>query len=322
MADETSTPTQFSGPPPSEQGPSFRDRGFDSVRLAVGATIILFGVLLLLGRTMQLDWIDRTGWWPLLAIVYGVARMVSGQGYRFSHGLAFALLGVWGLLNNFNVLRYEDSWPLVFVIVGGSLVVGAFTTGWTATAATPAVSTAATYDLTTREGRRAARAARRMRYDSSGFGFVWILIVWGAIFGMVQGNFRGPRQRDSRYESAGMIRRSVVMSQARTIHEGAPFEGADLTAVMGENDLDLTRATIPPGQEPVINVHVVMGQVNLRVPSDWIVEQRLTPVMGDAQDFRRSRTPADTDVTTSGDAGPKHVIIRGGVVMGEFAIRN
>jgi hypothetical protein len=311
MAD-TQALSAMSGPPTPEPPSS----GFDSGRLAIGVAIILFGVLLLVGRTMQLDWLERGGWWPFLVIAYGVARMVSEKGYRFSHGLAFALIGVWGLLNNLDVLHYEDSWPLLFVIIGGSLVVGSFTRGWTAEAATPA--TAATYDLTTREGRRAARRARYGRRD--GLGFIWIFVVWGIIFSFAQGNGGFVRrQRDTRYEAAGFVRRAAVMSQSRGIYDGTPFEGADLTAVMGECDLDLTHAVLAAGQVPVINVHVVMGQVNLRVPNDWIVEQRLTPVMGNTEDYRRKST---ADIPATADSEPKRIIVRGGVVMGEFDIRN
>src|ERR1700676_1024926 len=93
----------------------------DSGRLAMGVAVISLGVLLLLDHAGVIDWGTRTGWWPLLAIIFGVTRLATG-GVR--SGAFWMLIGAWGLLNEYGVLQFEDSWPLLLVIAGGSMVLG------------------------------------------------------------------------------------------------------------------------------------------------------------------------------------------------------
>src|SRR6185503_16942394 len=92
----------------------------DTGRLVAGVAIVALGVLLLLDRAGVIDWGSRTGWWPLIAIVFGLTRLANGRDGVYS-GTLFVALGGWGLLNEYGMLRYEESWPFVLVIVGGSM---------------------------------------------------------------------------------------------------------------------------------------------------------------------------------------------------------
>lgn len=90
------------------------------------------------------------------------------------------------------------------------------------------------------------------------------------------------------------------------------FEGADLTAIMGECEIDLRQASIAAGTEAVIDVFAFWGGIDIKVPEDWTVVTRAIPVMGGIE-----------DKTVSPPAGPaKRLIVRGMVLMGGVSIKN
>lgn len=72
----------------------------DPGRLAAGVAIILLGVLLLLDRTGVIDWGTRSGWWPIIALVFGAARLAAG-GDGVRSGVFFVAIGAWGLFNEY-----------------------------------------------------------------------------------------------------------------------------------------------------------------------------------------------------------------------------
>ena len=86
------------------------------------------------------------------------------------------------------------------------------------------------------------------------------------------------------------------------------FRRADLTAIMGGIQMDFRNAAI--NGEAVIDLFVMMGGVELRVPPDWNVSNQMVAVMGGLQD--RSTGPADS---------PHRLILRGFVVMGGVEVK-
>jgi hypothetical protein len=66
------------------------------------------------------------------------------------------------------------------------------------------------------------------------------------------------------------------------------------------------------GDVAVIEVSAVFGGVELRVPSDWIVESEVGVFLGGVDN--RARAPEVE--------GAKRLIVRGGVVFGGLDIRN
>jgi hypothetical protein len=87
------------------------------------------------------------------------------------------------------------------------------------------------------------------------------------------------------------------------------FHGGEATAFMGGVKLDL-RDAVMAGSEATIDVTTVMGGVELHVPREWTIVNRVTPVLGGVEDRTRS-----------GD-GSKRLIVEGTVVMGGLNITN
>jgi hypothetical protein len=106
----------------------------------------------------------------------------------------------------------------------------------------------------------------------------------------------------------------AVMGGAARRSTSQAFEGADLTSIMGGFDVDLRDASIAPNTEAVIDVFAFMGGVDLKVPEDWLVVNRVIPFMGGIDD--KTRTPIANAAT------PKRLVVRGFVIMGGVNIRN
>lgn len=89
------------------------------------------------------------------------------------------------------------------------------------------------------------------------------------------------------------------------------FRGAELSAIMGGIELDLTEAKMNE-DTIVINVFAFWGGIELKVPSKWRVEIDAYPILGGFEDNTK---------TTQGES-PKKLIIRGYAIMGGMEINN
>jgi hypothetical protein len=83
---------------------------------------------------------------------------------------------------------------------------------------------------------------------------------------------------------------------------------------MGGCDIDLRDASIAPNTQAVIDVFAFWGGIELKVPDDWVVINRVVPLMGGVDD--KTRTPI------ASSAPQKTLIVRGIVIMGGVGIRN
>lgn len=89
----------------------------------------------------------------------------------------------------------------------------------------------------------------------------------------------------------------------------ANFRGGEITAVMGGCELDLRGASIEG--EAVLNVFALMGGITLKVPPDWTVVLKGTPIMGGFD-----------EKTITAPHANKRLVIRGYAIMGGVEIRN
>jgi hypothetical protein len=92
-------------------------------------------------------------------------------------------------------------------------------------------------------------------------------------------------------------------------YDHSDFQRGEAEAFMGGIDLDFRDAIIE-GDEARLEVTAVMGGVNIRVPRNWNVVSRVTPIMGGVKDRTTSRS------------GNKRLVIEGTVLMGGLDIRN
>ena len=124
-------------------------------------------------------------------------------------------------------------------------------------------------------------------------------------------------------DSSGRQQIVAVMGGDQRRSSGEPFRGAQMTAVMGGAELDLRDATVTEGEPMVVEVFALMGGTVLRVPPEWTVDLRVTPLMGGVNDERRKRSVASFDEQPGAPSKPSpHLIVRGSVMMGGVVIKN
>jgi hypothetical protein len=132
------------------------------------------------------------------------------------------------------------------------------------------------------------------------FVFVGSALVWRSIVGR-------PTVATDTNSSISAV--AVLGGVSRGNNSGS-FRGGDLTAIMGGCEVDLRQARIDG--EAVIDVFAMWGGIEIRVPEDWTVIGRVTPLLGGFED--KTRAPQT--------ASAHRLIIRGFVVMGGVEVKN
>ena len=103
-----------------------------------GVLIMAAGLLLLIQRHNLADVYLSSRLWPLFPLGLGLLRVIDppqdsrGRVRSRRSGAWLVFLGCWGLVNEFHMygFRYENSWPLMVIFAGLSMV-------WRSTARRP-----------------------------------------------------------------------------------------------------------------------------------------------------------------------------------------
>ncbi len=224
-------------------------------------------------------------------------------------GLLIVALGVIFTLDNLGLIYAEDYlryWPLALVLIGGTKVWQARRDGqgWFSGLLFLGVGS---YMLIYR--------IAYIRLDVSQLFPLFLLFIGGYM--VWRGFFGGPRGGGTASDGLSRFSALAVMGGCVRRSSSQAFEGADLTALMGGCDIDLREASIAPNTEAVIDVFAFWGGIDLKVPDDWAVINRVVPLMGGVDD--KTRTPI---AGASQSAAAKRLVVRGIVIMGGVNIRN
>ncbi len=87
----------------------------------LGLVLIASGVSSLLERAHVFESITIGQWWPLLLIALGLVKL-SGQPEERRRGWVFVGIGGWCLIVALSALTFSDTWPLLLMIWGGSML--------------------------------------------------------------------------------------------------------------------------------------------------------------------------------------------------------
>jgi len=133
--------------------------------------------------------------------------------------------------------------------------------------------------------------------------FVGSMIVWRAI--------AGDRTARGQTDTSGALNGFAVMGGVNRKNTSKAFRGGEITAIMGGAELDLTQAT-PVPEGAVMDLFAMWGGIEIHVPADWTVENRVAPLMGGAEDSRKA----------VGTDGKKRLILKGMAIMGGVEVKN
>lgn len=233
--------------------------------------------------------------------------MTTERDFRFTPnvvvGATVMLLGVVLLLDNFGALEARGLirlWPLFLVLFGASVVLQAM---------------------------RGVPIANERPIITPGF--VIFLVLGFLLFSHVQ-------ERRARANTLSSPSVFAVMGADTVEREGQPFDGGDVTTVMGRGVLDLRNSQLAPGETAEIDLFNLMGRTTIYVPPDWVVDLDALKLFGRAQVTRPSkREKAETSHDEKPAAGepepieraggeapatPPRVVIRGLIMMGNVTI--
>jgi predicted membrane protein len=139
------------------------------------------------------------------------------------------------------------------------------------------------------------------------------LVIWIGVSVLMKGSAFRPKRSSANPAAASnpnYITATAVLGSFEQRPSSQQFAGGELTAFMGGGKLDLRDAEIA-GDEAAIDVFTVMGGMEIIVPEKWIVENRITAILGGVEDTTR---PA-RDTT-------KRLILRGTALLGGVEVRN
>jgi hypothetical protein len=249
-----------------------------------GALLVVIGGGMIAERTglLSLEW--RSSIWPVLLMVFGAASLVRSN-EEGRQGLFFVIAGAWWYAGLAGWISMLQTWPLLIVGLGASVVLQALT-------------------VPTRQPRRLWKHGTR---ESGLMPLVLVAILAGALF--------SGRDRIGSYTSSdGGFRVVSVMSRTRHGLTGEQAASGTLVTVMGQNEIDLGHANVPAGGTFVIDGITVMGSSVLYVPTGWSVDPSNLSVFGRVRDQRTSTDPPA--------AGAPRLQLRGAVVFGSIELRS
>jgi predicted membrane protein len=223
--------------------------------LLVGGLIVLIGLMILLDNMGIIRMHDIWRFWPVLLIVYGVARVLDARapgGYVW--GGVVTLAGALLLLDTLDILVFDFNliWPMLLIAFGLSMVL---------------------------------RALDRKHY--------------------LEGAAISDETSCNAFAVFGGSKRRI---------ETPDFRGGEAVAVFGGVEFDLRKAGMTV-EKAVIDVNVVCGGLEVRVPENWKVINRAVTIFGGIEDKTVQSQP-DPNVKSP------QLVITGSVVFGGISLRN
>ena len=94
----------------------------NTTSLAFGVAIMLFGVTMFLDQLGVIDGPDYAIFWPLVVIAIGLVKLSQPRHDGRRHGGWWVFFGSWMLLSQLHLIWLRESWPLLLVALGISMV--------------------------------------------------------------------------------------------------------------------------------------------------------------------------------------------------------
>lgn len=155
-----------------------------------------------------------------------------------------------------------------------------------------------------------SQLAKALGYWSPGpADMVALLLIGAGGWFIVRGLFGKP-DVPAPPEGSDVISTLAIMAGFERTSNAQNFRGGDLAVVMGGCEIDLRQASMRA--PATIDVFVMWGGIELRVPEDWTVDLQGTPLLAGFVD--NTRPPS---VATE-----KRLVIRGLALMGGVEIKN
>jgi predicted membrane protein len=181
-------------------------------------------------------------------------------------GIIITAIGVGALLGALNILPFWSwfgtLWPLLVVLGGVFILIGDFRRNWiwgTIFVTVGALLLLKTLDV----------------LDFNFFSLIIPVVIIGAGLSVLI-NSHNRTRIDSSSKDADDI--SVIFSGSETKNKSNDYKGGKVTSIFGGASIDLRDAKIV--KEASIDMFVMFGGVELKVPRDWKVVSKVAPIAG------------------------------------------
>jgi predicted membrane protein len=242
-------------------------------QLVVGLLIIFVGVVFTLDELGIAPAISYLRYWPLALVLIGVLKMLQARdGGGAFAGVLFTLAGVWLQAEELDVINIR-----IWQIWPLALVLFGGYLVWQGLAGR-GTRPAPTVDPVIPE--------TPVRDDWAGNAPAKVVDATSTVSGV------------------------AILGGVSRGNNSRTFRGADLLAIMGGYQLDLRQAAI--NGDAVIDIFVMWGGIEIRVPENWSVSSRIVPLMAGVED--KTRPPQG--------ARDHRLELRGFALMGGVEIKN
>ena len=287
-----------------------RDPGYGiAYRLVFGLFIICLGVVFTLDNLGLVRAGEILRWWPGFLVVIGLMRLM-GLGCRQSlwRGLVYLIAGGWLLLHAAGLVSLNPwhLWPVLLIVLGISMIRGGSTVwrvGYVRRGDGGVLG--AVGERVGERVRERVRERMREREATGAAGDAGPVADAGAS----AAGSRAPS--DSGEDASARFTLDVFLSNITRKVTSQALTRGNVVVLLGGADVDLKSARLATDQAAV-EVHLVMGGLNLVIPEDWVVEYEGTQFMGSVEDH--TRRPAGT---------PRgRLVINGVVLLSSVVIKN
>jgi predicted membrane protein len=223
---------------------------------------------------------------------------------RLMVGVILLGLGALFLLDSFDLLdagRFRDYWPVILIMWG--------------------IGTLMDHDRG-RRGRGLILVALGCIFLLRNLHILYVpwRAFWPIVLVLLGGNLiwrslRRPRQilPGDAATASGVLSEFAIMGGGGRVVRSRQFRGGELTAIMGGFDIDLREAELAP-EGAHVEVFVMMGGIDFKVPENWTVLLKVTPILGG--------TEFKAHVPGPSEAGNRVLTITGVVIMGGVGVKN
>ena len=251
-----------------------------SVGSLIGVALVALGAMFLLENSGLLGPDARivATYWPAFLIAVGLWGLLAG-GFRFRFfPLVILAVGVAFLLSNLDLLDWSGRliWPAVLIVVGLALL--------------------SRQRFSPRRSRRSSRSSRTSQASAE----------------VIEGGSSAGQEETRDQERERGFRASYFFSGGKEQATSPEFSGGEISVVFGGMELDLREASLVHGKA-VLEVTVVCGGLELRVPREWRVAIDTTTLFGGTE-VKRSQ-PSSSQATGE-------LTITGTVVFGGIEVKD
>ena len=221
---------------------------------------------------------------------------------RLVVGIIFLLLGLYFLLNNFNLIPFRlpdfiTSWQVFLILIGLLLLASRERRGGGVILVVIGIVFLLPefFDISVGEIVR--------QFWPVAFVIIGVVLLFRRSQEKKTINYLDDERNDVEY-----IDETTILGGSDRLVTSNIFRGGKITTIFGSNEVNFVNAQLASGRHE-LDIFTLFGSTELTVPSDWSVKVDVTAIIGSFEDHRRHQTDVLADTS-------KHLTVKGLILFG------